>query len=406
MRAFLPACFAAATLAAAPSARARDVPVRDAAQLAAAIAAAAPGDDIVLADGTYAIAHKLKAQNAGSAQAPITVRAAHALGAHIRSSGVIAFEVTGSYWSFADLDIRGVCARDTACEHAFHVVGDAAGFRLTGSRLADFNAHLKVNADEAHRLPAQGLVADNEFFDSHPRHTDNPVAPVNIDNAIGWVVRGNLIHDFQKDGTGEASYGAFVKGGSQAPLLERNVVICARDAAPFWHMVGLSFGAHGMAPALCPPHWDAARICDPEVSAGIMRNNVVRNCNDDGIYLDRGRDSKILFNTLVDTGGITFRFPGSTGEARGNLSTAPIRAADGGHFTDGGNAVGAAWTQALQHWASARPAEDSRFRTLVPPALTLPGPDPLVPDDLCGRSRIGRLDMGAVQAALGACRQR
>ena len=378
------------------AAAARNVPVHDEAGLAAAIAAALPGDDIVLADGVYAIGHKLKAQASGSAQAPITVRAAHRFGASLRSSGLIAVEVTGSYWSFEDLDIRGVCAQDTTCEHAFHVVGGASGFRLAGSRLVDFNAHIKVNADLAHAMPAGGVIENTEFFDSHPRQTDNPVAPVNIDNATGWIVRHNFIHDFQKDGTGEGSYGAFVKGGSTAPLLERNLVICARDRAAMGRMVGLSFGAHGMDPALCPPHWDKNHVCNPEVEGGTMRNNIVASCNDDGIYLNRGHASKILFNTLMNTGGMTFRFSGSTGIARGNLLTGDIRARDGGVFTNGGNASGVASPDLLDASFSHRADAPGRL-------LQLPGPDALVPDDYCGRARTGTLDVGARQLPQGDC---
>jgi hypothetical protein len=387
---------AAAFASVAQAAAARTALVADVSHLAAAIAQAGPGDTILLADGVYPIARKIAATASGTRQAPIVVRAAHRYGARIRSTGLIAFEITGSWWTFADLDVRGVCVDDTVCEHAFHVVGHADGFHLTGSRLVDFNAQLKVNADTAHALPADGLVDDNEFFDTHPRHTANPVAPVNIDNAVGWVVRGNLIHDFQKDGGGEGSYGAFVKGGSVSPILERNQVFCARDRPVMGQMVGLSFGAHGMAPALCPPHWDSGIACDPEVSAGIMRNNVVTNCNDDGIYVNKGRASEILFNTLVHTGGIIFRYPGASGEARGNLMDAPIRAIEGGHVTDGGNAIVTGGPHAVADWFKPGAAA---------PRLThLNGPDRLVPDDLCGRARGTSLDVGATQVSLGACR--
>jgi hypothetical protein len=335
MRRSIGAAAVAVALCLAAAAGARTVPVRDTGELADAIAHAAPGDDIVLADGHYLLTHKLAALASGTAPAPITVRAAHRWATHIDSAGVIAFEVTGAHWRFADLEIRGVCPQDTLCEHAFHVVGAADGFRLTGSRLMDFNAHVKVNADDARHLPAGGLIANNEFFDTHPRHTNNPVAPINIDDAVSWVVQGNVVHDFQKDGGGEGAYGIFVKGGSQNPILERNLVLCARDANVRGEIVGLSFGAHGMDPALCPPHWNAAVTCDPEVSGGIMRNNIVANCSGDGIYLNKARDSKILFNTLTRTDGIEFRYPSSTGIATGNRMTGAIKATDGGKFSAG-----------------------------------------------------------------------
>ncbi len=363
---------------AAPAA-AHEVQVRDSGDLIAAVQNADAGDDIVLADGVYLITGKITAGSVGTAAAPITVRAAHPLGALIRSSSQVLFEVTAPFWHFSGLDIRGVCSDDTTCEHAFHVVGAADGFELSHCRLGDFNAHLKVNADGAHHLPADGVVADNEFFDTHPRHTDNPVATVNIDNAVRWVVRGNLVHDFQKDGGGEDAYGIFVKGGSQSPVIERNLIECNSVHAPVGHMVGLSFGAHGMDSNLCPPYWDFQKVCDPEVTGGVMRNNIIGSCNGDGIYVFRSKESQILYNSMERTGGIEFRLPGSSGVVRGNVLDRPVRAVDGAHFTDGGNRL-----------AGAGP-------------VALPGPDALVADDYCGRARMGGLDVGALQARLGVC---
>jgi len=282
------------------------------------------------------------------------------------------------------------------------VVGEASNFQLTNCRIVDFNAHLKVNADLGHYLPADGLVENNEFFDSHPRHTDSPVAPVNIDNSQRWVVRGNLIHDFQKDGSGEDSYGAFVKGGSEAPVIEQNVIECASGAPPLGHSVGLSFGAHGMDRNLCPPAWDLKQACDPEVSGGIIRNNIIGDCSGDGIYLNKARNSKILFNTLVRTGGIEFRYSGSTGVARGNLMTGAIFATDGGNFNDGGNATGLANEQEVANFhlkvpgIGSQPGGTARLQSL-------PGPDPQVTNDYCGRSRGKLLEVGAQQYSQGPC---
>jgi parallel beta-helix repeat protein len=326
-----------AALAAAPQAAAREVPVKDTPSLARAIAHAQPGDDIVLANGTYQITRHLSATAAGTPQAPITVRAAQHWQAHILSTALVAFEVTGPNWIFRDLDVKGVCASDTICEHAVHVVGTATFFQLRDNRLVDFNAQLKVNADTNHVLPTNGLVAGNEIFDTHPRHTDNPVAPLDMDNASFWVARNNLIYDFQKDGGNEVAYGAYFKGGSRAPIFEHNVVLCSRFLPPTGQTVGLSLGAGGMDPKLCPPYWDAAQECAPEVQHGIVRDNIVARCSDDGIYMNNARQSEILSNTLIDTKGIEFRFDGSSGLAQGNQLTGKIRSRDMGHVTDAGN---------------------------------------------------------------------
>ncbi|MBV9749584.1 MAG: hypothetical protein JO157_12315 [Acetobacteraceae bacterium] len=335
------------------AASARVVPVNSTAGLIAAIGAARPGDEIVLADGLYELhgGHGVNCMNAGTAAAPIIVRAVWPLGARIESSAVEAFSVSAPNWRFVGLDIRGVCPDDAACEHAFHVVGRATGFQLLRNRIADFNAHLKVNADAEHNQPNGGLVAGNEMLETHPRRTPGSVTPVDIDVADDWIVRDNLIRDFHKTLGNQVSYGAFAKGGSRRPTFERNVVLCADRDTTGGARVGLSFGGGGMDPALCAPAWNAAVACDPEVEGGIMRSNIVANCSDDGIYLNRARDTKLLYNTLIATQGIAFRYASSTGEAKGNVLSSKIRTRDGGSFVGGDNltdvslAQFAAWYQ-------------------------------------------------------------
>lgn len=385
-------------------AHARTVPVDSAAGLAAAVAAAQPGDEIVLADGTYALAgdHGVNCANAGTTAAPIVVRAAHPLGAYIESSAVEAFSVTAPNWRFEGLDIRGVCSDDTACEHAFHVVGRATGFRLLRSRVADFNAHLKVNADSQRDQPNGGLVEGNEFLDTHPRRTGEPVTPLNIDVADDWVVRGNVIRDFHSAEGDGISYGAFVKGGARRPLFERNLVLCADQDRIGGVRVGLSFGGGGMAPSMCAPAFNAAVPCDPEVEGGVMRNNVVANCSDDGIYLNRARDTKLLYNTLVATQEIVFRFPSSTGETVGNVLSSRIVVRNGGSFVGRDNLADVPLQQ-FAAWYVDPLRGDLRRKGDLGVLLGKGAPRPDVRTDFCGRARAGRLDLGAVQASAGDC---
>jgi hypothetical protein len=397
----------AALLLALPAAARTVIKVKDVAGLINAVQNAEAGNEIVLADGTYTLTDKLRARAAGTREAPIIVRAEHRWKAMVRANTVIAFEVSGPYWTIADLDIRGVCADDDQCEHAVHVVGAADGFRLLGNRLADFNAQLKVNADEQRRIPSGGLVEGNELFDSHPRKSEGPVTPINIDNGSGWVVRGNEIHDFRKALGGQISYGAFVKGGAVGALFERNLVVCSRGRYEPGTRIGLSFGGGGMAPALCPPHWDANTPCDPEVTDGVIRNNIIANCSDVGIYLNHAAGTKVLFNTLLHTAGIDFRFPSSSGEARGNLASTYVHDRDGGSHTDGGNLSG------IDDDVLDGLYKDARFGDLRLAAGTAgldkagvlgkAGEDARAPDDFCGRKRTPPLDFGALQSSLGDC---
>lgn len=374
--------------------------VTTSAELARAVATARAGETILLADGTYDVASKIAASTRAPADAPIVVRAEHKWRASIRSSGVIAFEVTGSNWEFRDLDIRGVCAADDTCEHAFHVVA-ARDIRLIGNRLVDFNAALKVNAI-GRTMAEGGLVENNVVFDTHPRHTGATVAALNIDAANDWIIRGNVIYDFHKDRGDQVSYGAYVKGGARKPIFERNLILCSRHDEDGGIRVGLSFGGGGTGGQFCSPGWDAKVPCDPEVTGGIMRNNIVANCSDVGIYLNRAKDTSLLFNTLIRTHGIDVRFPSSSATVHGNLLAGRIHARDGGHFTATDN-MDRMISGRLEDWYQNPDAGDLRLKSTPTALLGKAGTDLQITTDYCGRPRKTPLDIGALQSSLGSC---
>jgi parallel beta-helix repeat protein len=388
---------------AAGSAHARELAVTNTAALQAAVQSARPGDQIVLADGVYRLADGIECANPGTPAAPIVVRAAHPFGARILSATVEAFHVLAPNWHFRDLEVRGVCADDSTCEHAFHVVGHATGFQMVHNRVVDFNAQLKVNADMAHNVPDGGLVEDNEIFDTHPRHTANPVAPLNIDIASDWIVRRNVIANFYRTEDDQVSYGAFVKGGAQRPVFEDNFVLCAPERPSPGVRVGLSFGDGGMDAALCAPAWNAAVPCDPEVRDGSMRNNIVVNCSDVGIYLNKAANTRLVYNTLIGTAGIDFRYPSSTGLVAGNVLSGGIHRREGGSFTGRDNLLDVPLAQ-FAAWYRDPWRGDLRAKGDLGALIGKGAPVPEVTADYCGRPRRGaRLDLGALQASLGDC---
>ncbi|MEW5848321.1 MAG: chondroitinase-B domain-containing protein [Myxococcota bacterium] len=383
---------------------ARDVPVTNATELLAAVQSAQPGDVILLSAGDYDLGN-VTCSVSGTATEPIVVRSVPARAAHVRFSGLEGFRVQGAHWHFEDLHISGVCPTDDDCEHAFHVTGAADGFVLRGSRVEDFNAQLKVNAanvDGTWRTPNNGLIEGNDLGDTRPRSTSNPVTKLNIDTGDDWIVRANILHDFHKDGGNGISYGAFMKSGGQRGIFERNLVLCTRDVDTGGTRIGLSFGGGGTAPQYCAPAFDAQVPCNVEHRDGIMRNNIIANCSDVGIYLNRAANSRILHNTLVATSGVDFRFDTTTGEAAGNVHTGQIRNRDGATHTAANN---------LQ-------VDESTFTTWYPAPLvgdlrptgdvsSLVGAAPahaLVTDDYCARARpSSSVTLGALEHSLGSC---
>jgi hypothetical protein len=115
------------------------------AALITAIDNAAAGDTSTLAAGTYDINQNLNCDAAGNATQPITVQAAAPGQAFIRFDAVESFKVSAPRWMFENLDIMGVCADDSSCEHAFHIFGAADFTTIRNSRLHEYNAMINGN---------------------------------------------------------------------------------------------------------------------------------------------------------------------------------------------------------------------------------------------------------------------
>lgn len=391
---------AAPALALCASARAAVVPVSTPAELRAAIAAAVPGDEIVLAAGTYDLVGNVACNRAGAPGSPITVRAECPLAARIRFDALEGFHVTAPHWTFEGLDVEGVCADDSRCEHAFHVVGAADHFTLRGCDVRDFNAQVKVNGVDpgtGRVWPDDGLIEGCELHDTRARQTSNPVTKIDVVGGRRWIVRRNFIHDYQKALGDTVSYAAFLKGNSRDGLFEGNTVLCSRDFTGGIRL-GLSFGGGGSSPdPICEDG-----TCTPEHQDGLLIDNFIGSCNDVGVYLNEAARCGIHHNTLHDTAGIDVRFAASTCDLRNNLLTGRIRARDGGTFSASDNLELVPLAD-FARWFAAPAAGDF---TLVDPAASFLDSCPplvLVPEDACGDPRDdGAADAGAGEYALPA----
>lgn len=375
-------------------------------QLLDAIAAAQPGDEIVIADGTYNLTGA-SCNTPGNAGAPIKVRAANRRMAHIRMDAVEGFKVNAAYWTFEGLDIEGVCADDNDCEHAFHVSGAAHHFVLRDNRIRDFNAQLKANAAMVGGVmtaPDAGLIEGNDIGDTRGRNTANPVTKLNIDTGDDWIIRGNYLHDAHKLLDNETSYVAFQKSGGKRGLMERNLVVCAKDDPTGGVRIGLSFGGGGTGNQFCAPAYDANVPCSTEHYDGVMRNNVIVNCSDVGIYLNESANTKVLYNTLIATSGIDFDFTTTTGEAVGNVLAGTIRNTRRGATGTKANNLENVPAAMFTSWY-ADPLNGDL--SVIGDVSTLIGAGPARPevlDDYCARTRpTTMVTLGALEHSLGAC---
>lgn len=377
----------------AAAAHADDIVVTDVPTLSSAIANAEPGDRILLAPGIYAPPANLNCFANGTAQAPIEVRAQQPGTVTLQfgaAGGVVeGFKILGSHWRFSGFRIEGACPQHGNCEHAFHLIGDADGTVIRKMELVDFNAQIKSNGTGG-VFPDDVLVERNDLYDNTARATGSPVTKIDVVGGRRWVVRNNTIRDFQKAEGNQISYGAFLKGNSRDGLFERNLVICERDHVGGVR-IGLSFGGGGTGAEFCE---DGS--CDTEHQGGAMRNNLIVNCSDVGIYVNRGADSLIQHNTLFATSGIDIRFPTASADIRNNLLDGAIRLRDGATAAQQGD-LAKVDTDSLRTWFVDPDGAD--FILVDGSAIVDQGAAaPEVTDDYCGNLRDdGANDIGALE---------
>ena len=302
------------------------VPVASPDDAVQAIQRARPGDRVTFAPGTYRFSGTSIAVNrAGTKVAPITLRAETPETVFLEFDMTEGFVVSAPYWTFENMNIRGVCARHADCEHAFHVVSRASHFVARNNTISDFNAHIKINGADG-SFPDDGLIEGNTLSNRSIRKTQSSVTPIDLVAASRWTVRDNWISDFAKGEADRVSYGAFAKGAGFGNSFERNVVVCEHllRRAP-GQRVGISLGGGGTGKDYCR---DAR--CITEQDGGTIHSNLIMSCSDEGIYLNRAATSQVSHNTLLDTGGISVRFVESSAEIQGNLVDGVIRGRDGG----------------------------------------------------------------------------
>ncbi|MEO7760691.1 MAG: right-handed parallel beta-helix repeat-containing protein [Casimicrobiaceae bacterium] len=375
------------------------ISVSSPAEIIAAINTARPGQQIVIAPGTYRFnGNNIPVRRPGSVSAPITVRAATAGTVRFEVDTVDGFRVSAPHWIFENLVIRGVCASHDRCEHAFHVVGAATDFIARNNTVVDFNAHFKINAEDG-ASPDAGRIENNRLFNTGIRQTANPVAPIDLVGASHWSIRGNTIADFVKGQGNRISYGGFFKGGGSDNVFERNIVVCEQQIrGATGQTVGFSLGGGGTEAPYCRDG-----RCVTEQARGLVGSNLIQSCSDDGIDVNRSSESRIVHNTLIDTAGISVRAAESSAVVEGNLVDGAIKIRDTGSVRAVDNlTTGIAHLYFGQHpirgFFVNAVGMDYRWTKTVPAGLALNA----VPPDLCAEVQPRRPVFGAF-ADFSAC---
>jgi hypothetical protein len=357
-----------------------------AADIAAAVGSARPGDVLEIVPGSYALPGTLRTRIGGRSEAPIVLRAAKAGTVTLEVRSVEGVVVSHPYWVFENLEWVGRCPADDDCEHAFHIVADARATVVRNQRMVDFSAHLKING-QGGQYPDSGLLQFSSLVNTRPRVGQAPVTLVDLVAASGWQLLDNHLEGFVKRGSNGVSYGMFMKGGGRGGRIERNVVVCTPSSVGQPGLrLGISLGGGTTGADACRD-----KRCDFEFEGALVANNVVAHCNDAGIDVNKSRKVRIAHNTLVNTQGVLLRSPPSEAEVLNNVMDARVRHRDGAALVaEQGNLI-----DGLSRRLLSADTLDLRWRELAQPTAVLPD----VPLDFCGRRRGGLTEPGAGAAA-------
>jgi len=258
-----------------------------------ALAAAQPGDTIILRGGTYREGANVRVRFPN-----ITIRSAHGEWAVIdltachpgaeEDSGVY-FDVDASGGKLQCVEVMGgfyaVCM-----ETKWNRGGDDDWVAASNIIIEDCILHdskydvvkVKPNCDNI-------TIRYNEIYNSGRAEVDNPywlygeANAEGIDNVNGnnMVVQNNYIHDI-------GGNGIYAKGGATDALIENNVIERIYGAGI---MVGFDTSPEYFDTNVNPEYYENIQ--------GIVRNNLILNTGWEGIGLYGSKDAQIYNNTLV-----------------------------------------------------------------------------------------------------------
>jgi parallel beta-helix repeat protein len=390
------------------SAQAVEYTVSSAADLIAKVRVVNPGDIITLNPGTYNFSAPLSITRAGTSTARITLRARNrgdALLLFNKNNYTEFLSVSAANWNFQNLVIEGRCGTtDDFCDHAYHLWGAAHGTVIENNILREFNAAIKSNGftvGSTRVFPNDVQIRNNAIYNSRTRNTSHPIDTIDVVGGKRWIIRANYIADFGQ--TDRVSYGAYLKGNSTDGVIERNLVVCSRNHTG-GARIGLSLGDGGTGPSYCEGYPSQTTTCNVEHTNGIIRNNIIMNCSDAGIYLNEARNSKVFNNVVYNKNynypnSIEVRFATSTGVlVYNNITSGVIANRDGGTHSAANNLTRVARMTFYNYFLNPDVAD---YTLKNGTDIVGKGKTSTVSNDLCGYSRDSTLDIGPIEYISG-----
>ena len=294
----------------APSARAKDlsdatVVVSSTAQLLDAVAAARPGDTILVAPGVYQTRIRFDETNSGSAAGPIVLGARDGLGSVVIDGGgaTITIKFSGAaHVEIRDLEITGGGYHGVFFDRGAHHITVRHNRIYDNHRVRPLNSHAELKGSGGEGRPVHISIVDNDIFHrAHP--AGGNFQGIDCNFCERFRIEGNHLHDIKSPTAQPYSYydrGACIqmKSASRGTIIARNRLARCN--------IGIVYGGEGLA---SPEHW-----------GGVIANNLIHDTAEMAIAIVNVRGGKVYHNTLFANGesirvAPDGRHPGSSSEA-------------------------------------------------------------------------------------------
>ncbi|WP_157595500.1 hypothetical protein [Plesiocystis pacifica] len=284
------------------------------AEILAAIAAATSGDVITVCPGSFDFNQLISVTANGTDSGRIFLRAEAPETVTFNLSHIENFKVSGKFWIFENITFFGDCDNASACEHAFHLVGDADDLIFRHNEVVNFASHVKLNGEVVGGGPAKSFPDRVWFIDNFWHNTkyvenDAPHNILNLDGGKDHVVRGNIFADYSAPTSLPKSASAvYPKASTVGMLIEQNLIVCEKSRPEGETNRGIQLG-DGAPASICDGDDDQDGngdcIENGQNQEALVRNNIIMGCNNGGssggIMINSDRESWVAHNTVYDS---------------------------------------------------------------------------------------------------------